>query len=848
VAVLSTQRSTKGPGFFRAVGHLGVQAAEALEHAHQAGIIHRDIKPENLLVEDGGRLWVADFGLAKLGNTAGLTLSGDLVGTLRYMSPEQALAKRVAVDARTDVYSLGVTLYELLALKPAYNGRNREEVLRQITFEEPRPPSRWNQAVPAELETIVLKAMAKSPEERYATAQELADDLRRYLEDKPIKAKRPSLRQRAIKWARRHKTAVRAAGAVLVLAMVALAVSTLLIWQQAENTKAAKLQAEANLNTAYEVLEKLWMNMAERRLPVQQALTPEDRQFLEEALTFYEQLARQQGTEPRVRQQTALAYLRAASIQAQLGQDLQAKEKYCQALARFEGLAAEYPQDALYRHRLARCLLDMVDVAKHPPYFDTGAENGDALRRAIALQERLVTEVPANSDYRRDLAASYALLGVRLRQRGRLDEAEKVLRPALAIRDKLAEENPTVPHYCQDLGDSLGRLGNALRDVGNLKEAEELLRRGLNVRKKIVEDFPSLRIHRYYLGHAYRELGLLLQVTGRLQEAEANLRQSMAVWRNVVDEFPSAPLFRLFYPQSLSELAYVLEQMRRFEEGEQADREAQALLEKLTHDFPAVTHNSMGWGKQRHALLPGGYPTVIGLNSFLLALNPFNFEAYLDRGEAYDRLWETQKAIADYSMALALMPPEHKSRGETLFWRSNLYRRLHDLSKAESDLQTIAALDLDVDVIFKSLQPVAAWQCNTLALRYLAGPEGQRDLNRALLLAQKAIKLARNNSLCLNTLGVVLYRLGRYSQAMEKLERSLRDSKGETAAINLFCLVMCHVRQGDTAKAKGCYERAVYLLEEQQGKLHPNWQKELDAFRAEARDLLQAQSGRTIDD
>jgi WD40 repeat protein len=163
------------------------------------------------------------------------------------MSPEQALAKQVVIDHRTDVYSLGVTLYELLTLEPAYGGRNREEVLRQIAFEEPRPPRSLNRSIPGELETIVLKAIAKNPEERYATAQELADDLKRFLEDKPIKAKRPSLRQRAVKWARRHKTVVRAALVVLILAVVALAVSTVLIWQAKEDLKQA-LERERRLH------------------------------------------------------------------------------------------------------------------------------------------------------------------------------------------------------------------------------------------------------------------------------------------------------------------------------------------------------------------------------------------------------------------------------------------------------------------------------------------------------------------------------------------------------------------------------------------------------------------------
>src|SRR5262249_297810 len=142
-----------------------------------------------------GQLWVTDFGLARLGTDAGLTMTGDLLGTVRYMSPEQALGQRTLLDHRTDIYSLGVTLYELLTLEPAYNGRSREEVLRQLSFEDPPPPKRLNRAIPAELETIVLKAMNKAPEERYGTAQELADDLRRFLEDRPIQAKRPTLRQ-----------------------------------------------------------------------------------------------------------------------------------------------------------------------------------------------------------------------------------------------------------------------------------------------------------------------------------------------------------------------------------------------------------------------------------------------------------------------------------------------------------------------------------------------------------------------------------------------------------------------------------------------------------------------------
>jgi serine/threonine protein kinase len=212
----TTERSTRSPGYFRTVAQLGVQAAEALEHAHQLGIIHRDIKPANLLVDGRGHLWITDFGLAHCEGQVGLTLSGDLLGTLRYMSPEQALAKRVLVDQRTDVYSLGVTLYELLTLAPAFPGLDRQELLRQIAFQEPKSPRRENKSIPSELETIILKAIAKAPVDRYATAQALADDLRRFLEDRPIQARRMGLFKQLWRRCRRKPGLIGAIACALV--------------------------------------------------------------------------------------------------------------------------------------------------------------------------------------------------------------------------------------------------------------------------------------------------------------------------------------------------------------------------------------------------------------------------------------------------------------------------------------------------------------------------------------------------------------------------------------------------------------------------------------------------------
>ncbi len=241
----ATGSSTRNRTYVRAAARLALQAAEALDHAHARGVLHRDIKPGNLLLDAAGGLWVTDFGLAQIRGDDRLTRSGDVLGTLRYMSPEQALGRRVVIDGRTDVYSLGVTLYELLTLRPAVDGPDRAEILRHVAEQEPVPPRRLNPSVPIDLETIVLKASAKDPSARYATAGEMADDMRRFLEDQPIRARRPSLLDRAAKWSRRYVAAVASAFVLLLLSVAGLAVGTLLIARERDRAVAAEGQAEA---------------------------------------------------------------------------------------------------------------------------------------------------------------------------------------------------------------------------------------------------------------------------------------------------------------------------------------------------------------------------------------------------------------------------------------------------------------------------------------------------------------------------------------------------------------------------------------------------------------------------
>ncbi|MCI0455856.1 MAG: serine/threonine protein kinase [Gemmataceae bacterium] len=310
-AALAAERSADRRAYCRRMAELALCAAEALEHAHQLGVVHRDIKPGNLLLGQSGHLWVADFGLALVGGDASLTGTGEVLGTLRYMSPEQALGRKANVDQRTDVYSLGATLYELLTLRPPFESTDHHELITQIGFDEPPAPRTLERAIPVELETVVLKALAKEPRERYLSAQELADDLRRFLNDQPVVARRPTLAERVRKWARRHRSVVVSAVVLLVASLVGLAVTTALIAQEHAETRAAyererlkareaeeqRARAEEGWRQARQAVD-FFTRVSEEELAGVSPLQGLRRRMLEVALSYYQDFIDLHGDDP----------------------------------------------------------------------------------------------------------------------------------------------------------------------------------------------------------------------------------------------------------------------------------------------------------------------------------------------------------------------------------------------------------------------------------------------------------------------------------------------------------------------------------------------------------------------
>ncbi|HVA47226.1 MAG TPA: protein kinase, partial [Pirellulales bacterium] len=219
-----TEKRNRRWTYWQSVAHIGVQVAEALHYAHGQGILHRDIKPSNLLLDLGGTVWVTDFGLAKLDDDRGLTQTGDILGTLRYLAPETLKGR---ADARSETYSLGLTLYELLALRPAVEPTSRHAIIDQVLSGQVEPLAKRNPEIPRDLQTIVHKAIERDPKHRYPTAQELADDLRRFIDDEPIHARRLSTFEHVVRWSRHNKGLAASLAAVGVLVCVLAVGSTI---------------------------------------------------------------------------------------------------------------------------------------------------------------------------------------------------------------------------------------------------------------------------------------------------------------------------------------------------------------------------------------------------------------------------------------------------------------------------------------------------------------------------------------------------------------------------------------------------------------------------------------------
>jgi eukaryotic-like serine/threonine-protein kinase len=809
IAAISTK---KGKSPFRRIAEIIAQAADALEYAHSMGVVHRDVKPANLLMDDAGKIWVTDFGLARFGADAGLTVSGDLLGTLRYMSPEQALAKHGLVDHRTDVYSLGATLYELLTRRPAVDGADKQEVLHNIAFADPAPPRKFDKSIPAELETVTLKALAKDPAQRYATAQELADDLKRFLNDEPVRAKRPTPGQRAAKWARRHRAMVLVVTAMLALGVLGLGVSLLFILQAYRAETEQRRQAVAKKELARSIVDEMYTEIAEEwysRLP---HMTEVRRHFLLKALKQYEQFAEDDATDPRDRQGKGKAFKRVGDIQFLLGNHAEAEKAHWEAIGIFERLVGDCPGEPPYRADLASAHISLGNLLERTQRPDQAEQ---AYGQAQGLLQRLTEESPGTADYRLALAICRNAIADSLRARGRYEDAERIFlqgasdlgslasdgrpnpkaRQALAViynnlgalyegRGRLADATNSYheslrlkstlirllpsPDVQQSLANSYINLSRALKEQGRFADAEDACRKALGAYVDLHAEYPTMPGFRHDLAKAHILLGnLLWRNKAQLLDAEKEYHESSALLGKLVEEFPDVPRYRADLANAAGNLADMCKDTGRPKDAEQYYFQAIQHLRELVSKFPdAPAHREK-------------LSTVL-----------YNFVDFLVLGRQYQKAEEVcEEALAHRRQLVARFPdnPQHQSNLATTYFRLGVvFYSTQRLTRAEECIREAMKLADDLEAHSRLPQGNAwlpsACLANLGAVQSSTGrlKEAEESWRQAVprfeRLAEMFPKRAECHSqlatMCQN-LGVLLHDRGELAEARTFLEQAV---------------------------------------------------------------------------
>lgn len=507
--------------YVRRAAELGVQAADALAYAHEAGVVHRDVKPGNLLLDVAGRLWLADFGLARAGEGSAGTSAGR-PGTLRYMSPEQAAGG--AVDHRADVYGLGATLYELLALRAPFTAGSDTELLRQVLAADVVSVRRHNPVVPADLDTVVQKALARDPRDRYPSAAALAQDLRRFLAGLPVEARPLSRVQRLRRWAgRRRKPLIAALGALAVGVVCGLSASTYLVWRayQSERTERDRAdRREGLLRDATAALAE--MELALRHQPGVK-LEEKHRNGVRRLKAVLCALADEPGASVADRLEAVRSCVRLAEVEEAVWNPGGWAAANDEALDRLERLRPDAPDDPGVRFEWAR----LRGYAGHRLRAAGDLAGWAAAHREGAdLFDRLARDYPERTSYR-NLQGEYlgALAGYHL-DRGEVAAAEAVQREAVAVDEGLRDRYPTGHplSYIRLVWD-WQRMGGIRAAAGDPGGAEAAFRTAVGYDDHLATHFGGLKAGvRGRTVHARAELGALLVARGRGDEAGGFLR------------------------------------------------------------------------------------------------------------------------------------------------------------------------------------------------------------------------------------------------------------------------------------------------------------------------------------
>jgi serine/threonine-protein kinase len=716
-----------------------VAVCNAVAYAHSRGVIHRDLKPANVMLGEYGETLVVDWGLARLldqpdseqttaerplllnpGSRTEPTEMGRVVGTPAFMAPEQADGRPDRLGPHSDIFALGATLYALLTGMPPYTG---PDAVAMACRADVVPARQRLRRVPAALEAVCAKAMARAPEQRYPTARALAQDVQRFLADEPVEAYREPLPARLRRWGRRHRTVVAGGVMLLVGGVVALSLGLWAVGREQARTRLALAQAEtnleqaeANLALARDAVDQCFNVAKEHPLFQQPRMEEAKKLLLKKTLPFYRRFRSQRPDDPDLQRQQAEQFFRVGYIEKALGHQAAARTAYQEARAIGVELVQAHPDVPEYLQALGLTHNNLgallVELGKHQ----------EALREYQDAQQvrlKLVRARPEEAAYRHDLAVTHTNLGSLLADLGKSEEAIAQYRRAGDLQVVLARARPDVARYQGALAVTCTNLADLLANLGRRAAARREYGRARDIQARLVQAYPREPEHQKDLVRTRSNLGLLLVALGQPDEALQEYRQGCDLGGRLVRAHPDVPRYQQILANTHNNLGNLLRSLRKRDEALKEHQQARDLRRRLVQAHPNVPDYQNELAASHHNL------------GHLLADRGQHDEALQEYHQAREVRYRLVKAHPDVPRYRDGLARTCLNRGVILGWTKQFSASLADLDEA------IALLDAH-RFQGSSLLLTALPERAAVLTRLGRLPEADADWDRAVKLAPAA--------------------------------------------------------------------------------------------------------------
>jgi eukaryotic-like serine/threonine-protein kinase len=639
------------------------EVAEALHRAHEYGIVHRDIKPSNLLLDLNHKLWLADFGLARFQTDRPLTRTGEMIGTMRYMSPEQAVGRSELIDHRTDIYSLGATLYEAITHEPAVVGSEGPGLLRVIEQDAPIRMRKLCPGLPIDVQTLVEKAMAKHRDDRYDSADLFAQDLRRASSGYPILANRVSRFVLARRWLEKRSRLLAAAAAIVLMGTIGLVISLFLINEQRSAAEANFAVAALNLKEAWAAVDDLSKTSDE--LAAVTGAEQARQQILRKTLEYYQRLSKN-GEESMRGSDLALTYTRIGALTEQLQPTETAIGYYTQAQQLYERLDRRKLNLDEVRDVRRQQAENLNALGLACTKVGLQVDAAGAFEAALAIQREIIGPDAGEREHRIDLGLTKNNFGLLLQKSGEITQAEAAYREAIELLERASQEDLRDFRALRGLGAALTNLGS-VQTAQDPRQAQATLMKALDVQLPMISKSGNKLRASLEVVATYISLGDALMKLEDWQGAEEANSNASKISHQLVTIAPKVSLYQQDLAVSLNNLGLALRAQNKLKDAMAAFSKSIELQSSRLDDDP-----------QNSLLASNLGGTLSNLAMISHAQNDFQ--------KACDDL---RKAIKLHELAVEIEPSNTSYRQNLGKSLANLTQLLRQLRNSDGELETL---------------------------------------------------------------------------------------------------------------------------------------------------------------